>query len=562
MLTIGEQIHSDVSGRTYTVTWASDKITQAEVGYAATPTDGEVFFIKRLLSMKYPTESSLGSPKMKEERKKKCDNHYKKYSALYRSIKAGCGADGACVPIEDYFREGAFYYTVYQKINSESLSLSEISSLKVSEKYKLLLRLVQGLQPIHTQGVIHGDLKPDNILVQRDGSTWRIRLIDMNDCYHAGDPNLPGEVIGTPDYYSPELTEYNTYEVEDFEDEEEQIYIHKLANALTTKSDIFALGIIFCEFFSGVRPLINDDKVEHLAEAACKGAISFPSSLPLQFKELLSSMLSPNYKERPSLNFIADKLKGFILCTKSISTPRITIISKDVSSTDIKITCDGAINIYYTVDGSIPTNKSEIYNGKVTVSKTCTIKCVGETEDHRLGSVSEYPITIGKLLFKVLSKDPTIRVNGRKVTISPNTESNEGTKLFYTLNGVNPTLSSSVYETPIVVPEGTTIVKAISKEPEDNKMPSRVISANIYKGKLSEPVIHYKKGEVSMEAREECDIYYTTNGDDPTSSSIKYEEPFMVSDTHKFHIKAICIKSGAINSNISEIKRPNLIMSK
>lgn len=123
MLEIGEKIHSDITGKTYTVTWASDKITQAEVGFASTPADGDAYFIKRLLSMKYPTDSSLGTPKMKEERRKKCDEHFRKYSSLYRSIKAGCGSDGACVPIEDYFREGAFYYTVYRKINASTLSL-------------------------------------------------------------------------------------------------------------------------------------------------------------------------------------------------------------------------------------------------------------------------------------------------------------------------------------------------------------------------------------------------------------------------------------------------------
>lgn len=561
MLTVGEKIHSDSSGRTYTVTWASDKITQAEVGFASTPGDGDVYFIKRLLSMKYPTESSLGSPRMKEERRKKCDFHFRKYSALYRSIKAGCGSDGACVPIEDYFREGAFYYTVYQKINAESLSLEEIAALNVSDKYKLLLRLVQGLQPMHTQGVIHGDLKPDNILVQRDGSSWKIRLIDMNDCYHAGDPNPPGEVIGTPDYYSPELTEYNTYEVEDYEDEEEMSHVHDLAAALTTKSDIFALGIIFCEFFSGNRPLISSDDVEHLAEAAQKGVIKFPSTLPLGFVNLLSSMLSANYKDRPSLTVIADKLKSLITGLRSVSTPVIAIIKKDATSADVQISCDGAINIYYTLDGSTPTNKSAVYSSPLHITKTCTIKCVGETAEHKLGTLSSQSISIGKLLFKVSSKEPTIRVDGRKVTIIPNSASNEGTRLYYTTDGSKPNLSSSLYERPIVVPSDVNLVKAIAKEPEENKMPSLVVVAKIYKGQLTKPIIHYKKGLVSMESTDDAVIYYTTNGETPNSSSYKYENPFMVEDIKKFHIKAICIKEGSLDSDLSEIKRPSIIMS-
>lgn len=67
----------------------------------------------------------------------------------------------------------------------------------------------------------------------------------MNDCYRSGQPNEPGAVVGTPDYYSPELTTYNTYEIEDWEDEDEMEKVQSMAKDLTTRSDVFALGIIF-----------------------------------------------------------------------------------------------------------------------------------------------------------------------------------------------------------------------------------------------------------------------------------------------------------------------------
>jgi hypothetical protein len=178
-----------------------------------------------------------------------------------------------------------------------------------------------------------------------------------------------------------------------------------------------------------------------------------------------------------------------------------------------------------------------------------------------LGSLSTLSINIGRLLFKVSSKEPTIRVNGRKITIIPNSASNEGTKLFYTLDGTKPSSSSYLYERPIYVPNGVTQVKAIAKEPEENKMPSMVVSANVYKGQLNKPIIHYKKGLVSMESTDDATIYYTTNGEDPNAESLKYEFPFMVEDVKKFHIKAICIKEGFLNSDETEIKRPILIMS-
>lgn len=40
---VNERIKSNVSGRTYTVTWVSDKVTMAEVGFAKTDSEGEAF---------------------------------------------------------------------------------------------------------------------------------------------------------------------------------------------------------------------------------------------------------------------------------------------------------------------------------------------------------------------------------------------------------------------------------------------------------------------------------------------------------------------------------------
>lgn len=278
---VNERIKSNVSGRTYTVTWVSDKVTMAEVGFAKTDSEGEAFFIKRLLNARYaiPKDGkSLTAAAL--ERNKRADEKFTIYSSLYTSIFNGCGETGACVPIIDYFREGPFYYTIYRKINASSLTLEQISSLPETEKYRLLLRLVQGLQPMHTLGIIHGDLKPENILVQKDGEFWRIRLIDMNDCYRSGQPNEPGAVVGTPDYYSPELTTYNTYEIEDWEDEDEMRKVQSMAKDLTTRSDVFALGIIFHEFFTGSRPKILDDDIKYICEAAVENKIEISASIP------------------------------------------------------------------------------------------------------------------------------------------------------------------------------------------------------------------------------------------------------------------------------------------
>ena len=374
---VNERIKSNVTGRIYTVTWVSDRVAQAEVGFAKTDSEGESFFIKRLLNARYAIpKDGKALTAAAIERNKRADEKYAIYSDLYNSIFNGCGETGACVPIIDYFREGPFYYTIYRKINASSLTLEQISSLPESEKYRLLLRLVQGLQPMHTLGVIHGDLKPENILVQKDVDSWRIRLIDMNDCYRSGQPNEPGAVVGTPDYYSPELTVYNTYEIEDWEDEVEMGKVKKMANDLTPRSDVFALGIIFHEFFTGTRPKILDEDIKYICEAAVANQIEVSSSIPDDLRNLIISMLEPDYNKRPTLNEVGKSLKSKIV-DPHVTDPKFSIVHLKDDLYRVEILNDNPdVEIFYTLDGTPPSSKSLKYTECLELEKYTFVKAI------------------------------------------------------------------------------------------------------------------------------------------------------------------------------------------
>ena len=556
MLEINERIHSNVSGKTYKITWASDKITQAEVGFASTDEEGEVYFIKRLLSLKFPLDSSPGSESMKAQRREKCERHYRKYSVLYDSIKDGCGEAGACVPILDYFREGPFYYTVYRKINADTLSLDEISHLSKEEKYLLLLRLVQGLMPMHALGIIHGDLKPENILVQKDGASWRIRLIDMNDCYHSGEPNEPGAVVGTPDYYSPELSKYNTYEIEDWEDEKEMAQVHEMANDLTVKSDVFALGIIFCEFFSGERPIITDEDVKYVHEAVLKGAYRLPTVITAdKIAPLINDMLSLDYRKRPSLHQISDTLKRYIGGDR-VSIPSISFVKIDAENYQVTILTDSvSLDIRYTTDGTKPDKMSKKYLDPFLVKKFTTIKAI-TTDGKRVSEIAEKQAWV-KNSPKIRSKSPKIIVKGRDVSIETDLNSPEGTLIYYTTNGAMPSISSERYYGSFKAAAEVHKIRAIAKEPGESKLVSSVVEANVYKAKALKPIMHYKQGQISIDSPDGFPVYYTEDGTTPSKDSVLYEKPFLLSDTTRFYIRAVCVDDTGSLSEIEELQRPN-----
>ena len=553
---VNERIKSNVSGRTYTVTWVSDKVTMAEVGFAKTDSEGEAFFIKRLLNARYaiPKDGkSLTAAAL--ERNKRADEKFTIYSSLYTSIFNGCGETGACVPIIDYFREGPFYYTIYRKINASSLTLEEISSLPETEKYRLLLRLVQGLQPMHTLGIIHGDLKPENILVQKDGEFWRIRLIDMNDCYRSGQPNEPGAVVGTPDYYSPELTTYNTYEIEDWEDEDEMRKVQSMAKDLTTRSDVFALGIIFHEFFTGSRPKILDDDIKYICEAAVENKIEISASIPTDLRNLIISMLNSNYKERPTLNEVGKALKSKIV-DSHVADPTFSIVYLKDDLYRVEILNDNPdVDIFYTLDGTPPSNKSLKYSECLDLKKYTIVKaiCIKGKRKSNIVSQSAWiktqPFTI--------SKAPRIIVHDRNVTIQLNEKSPKASTIYYTLDGTRPTTESYLYSEPFHVEKGVEIVNAMTLEPGPRVRQSEIIIAKVYKIKKVVPPEIKKtlfKNAFNIISSDKSDIFYTIDGSDPSEKSFKYSGEFSVDDIEAFQIKAICIVDG-VKSEIVELKK-------
>jgi serine/threonine protein kinase len=126
------------------------------------------------------------------------------------------------------------------------------------DKYTIALTSVHCVQGLHQADIVHGDLKPSNILIMKTPMSYAARLIDFDDSYATGDP--PEMLIGTPDYYAPEVFRY-------LKDDTPQ-------SGLTTRADVFSLGIILCEYFTGRRPRIagNRTKPDTVAEAVIKGS--------------------------------------------------------------------------------------------------------------------------------------------------------------------------------------------------------------------------------------------------------------------------------------------------
>lgn len=142
--------------------------------------------------------------------------------------------------------------------------------------------------------------------------------------------------------------------------------------------------------------------------------------------------------------------------------------------------------------------------------------------------------------------------NSVDVTLACETD---GTTIYYTLDGSDPTDASTAYTEAIHITE-TTTVKAIAIK---NGASSEIVSATYTISNIetvATPVITPDAGNYNDPqqititcATDEAIIYYTTDGTDPTAESTLYTEPFTLSASAT--VKAIAVKEGYNNSDIA-----------
>lgn len=105
-------------------------------------------------------------------------------------------------------------------------------------KLDIMRQLAEGVGSAHSNGVIHRDLKPSNILLDHDK---RIKIVDFGLArIDTSEITAAGTILGTPNYMSPEQVQGITVD---------------------ERSDIFALGAIFYELFSGMKAFPGHDFV-------------------------------------------------------------------------------------------------------------------------------------------------------------------------------------------------------------------------------------------------------------------------------------------------------------
>jgi serine/threonine protein kinase len=264
---------------------------------------GRQYFIKEFLSPTYPDEHAPGSAQTKMRKRRRCAAFERHHRRIQEALAAVSGVGGNLIVTLDFFRWGAKYYKVTEKVEAAGLSPADVTALAFQDQLVLLKTVAHSLRILHDRGIVHGDLKPSNVLIKRTELGYTTKLIDFDNAYLTGEPPPPDEIVGTMNYYSPELVGY----VQE---------TGTAAHQLTQKADIFALGLIYAEFLTGTPPAF-DVAYQYAGVAARAGEVLRlpPTDLPAPVGELVDRMLLADPTARPTIAETHTTLMGIRTAT-------------------------------------------------------------------------------------------------------------------------------------------------------------------------------------------------------------------------------------------------------
>lgn len=297
----------------------SSKPTNAGGGkcvWAFATKGGEEFFIKEFLDPKWPLESSPGNAESKRRRRAECAAFEQRHRHVMERLKSDAVGGGNIVVSEAFFRDHTTYYKVTKRIDASNLD--SLKSLTARQKAVVLRTLGLSLQQLHRIGIVHGDLKPDNVLVQKRPANdlYTAKLIDFDDSYLTGQPPESATVGGDSQYGAPEWVGYI------------QEDSHSDGAELTAAVDMFALGLMLHEYLTGHLPGFPP-AFSSPGEAVKAGEqLSIDDQIHPAIVRLIMALTDARPQRRPTigkfLSAIEDESKLNLSLARSASSPSVT----------------------------------------------------------------------------------------------------------------------------------------------------------------------------------------------------------------------------------------------
>ena len=185
------------------------------------------------------------------------------------------------VNVYDVSRSGSIEYIVMELIDGITLKeyLSRRGQLSPKEVTVFATQIARALEHAHSHNIIHRDIKPQNIMLLRDGT---VKVADFGIAHFTNNDNTycKGEAIGSVHYVSPEQAK---------------------GSFVDNRTDLYSLGVVMYEMITGRLPFEGDTPVsialQHINSIALPPSI-FAENVPPQLEEITMKAMNPSLSKR------------------------------------------------------------------------------------------------------------------------------------------------------------------------------------------------------------------------------------------------------------------------
>ena len=199
------------------------------------------------------------------------------------------------VNVYDVGNERGIYYIVMELVDGITLKkyIEKKSRLTVKEAVSIAIQVAMGLEAAHNNHIIHRDIKPQNIIISKDG---KVKMTDFGIAKAASSNTITSNVMGSVHYTSPEQAR---------------------GGYSDAKSDIYSLGVTLFEMLTGRVPFNGDTTVAiaimHIQEPL-PSPREFVPDLPISVEKIVLKCCqkSPDRRYQSAALLIADLKRSLI----------------------------------------------------------------------------------------------------------------------------------------------------------------------------------------------------------------------------------------------------------
>lgn len=226
------------------------------------------------------------------------------------------------VNIYDVGEDNGRYYIVMELVEGITLKsyIEKKGRLEVKEAVSIAIQILQGIQAAHNHHIIHRDIKPQNIIISKEG---KVKVTDFGIARVSTNQTISSNAMGSVHYISPEQARGG------YSDE---------------RSDIYSLGISLYEMVTGTLPFQGDTAVA-VALQHIQGEISSPKeivpNLPISIEKIIykCTQKKPERRYLKASDLLIDLKKSLVtpnedfveLIPLNTTAPTVMLSNEDVS---------------------------------------------------------------------------------------------------------------------------------------------------------------------------------------------------------------------------------------